>query len=72
MMEAAKIMEGDPGWGARLMTAGLAMGYTWQHNNGNFYTVENLIPWTVITHARINPLLAAMDELLKQKTDFKP
>lgn len=82
MMEAARFHDRDPGWGAHITTAGLAITYTWQAvafhpftgkpKRGKFYTVENLTPWTVIAHAKENPLLLAMDDLLKQKAEFKP
>ena len=79
MIEAAHAQGDDPGWNARVTVAGLQMTYTWRHRKpdnllslGNFYTVENLTPWTSIAHALRNPLLTAMDDLLKQKTEWKP
>ena len=79
MMEAALAQRGDPGWSARGSLAGLQVLYTWQHlepgnppRPGNFYTVEAFVPWTILAHAPKNPLLVVMDDLLKQKTDFKP
>lgn len=72
MMEAAQAQYGDPGWSAKGTAAGLQVLYTWLHGNGNFYTVEAFVPWTTIAHAPKNPLLVVMDDLAKQKKEFKP
>jgi len=75
MIEAAQVQEGDPGWSAKVTPAGLQVTYTWRAMRcgtpGNFYTVESFVPWTTLARARVNPLLAIMDDLLKQKMEFK-
>lgn len=72
MMEAAQAQGGDPGWAAKGTNTGLQVTYTWLHGNGNFYTVETFVPWTTIARAPKNPLLAVMDDLIKQKENFNP
>lgn len=72
MMEAAQAQYGDPGWSAKGTDAGLRVLYMWLHTNCNFYTVEAFVPWAVLAHAPQNPLIVVMDDLIKQKTEWKP
>jgi hypothetical protein len=77
LMEAAHAQEGDPGWSAQVVADGIRLTYLWMRpgsdsSSGNFYKVEALVSWADITHALENPLIAAMDDLLKQKEEWKP
>ena len=87
LIAAAMEQEKDPGWTIQVQTTGIQITYTWQSlapllrsgvgigdpwQPSRFYTVENLTLWTTIALAKINPLLAAMDDLIKQKTELKP
>lgn len=72
MIAAAKAQGDDPGWSAKVMTAGLQVIYTWLHRNGNFYTIEAFVPWTALAHAPKNPLLVVMNDLIKQKEEWAP
>jgi hypothetical protein len=67
IVEAAEAQRNDPGWGAEIVPTGIRIKYTWLHENKNFYTVESFTGWGAIERARINPLLTAMDDLIKQK-----
>ena len=67
MIVAAHAQEGDPGWSARVIPDGIQLTYAWRSENGKFYVVENLTSWTAIALAKVNPLLFAMSDLLKQK-----
>lgn len=72
----------DPGWLIESGVAGVTIKYTWQHATfhpytnrpmlGSYYTVENFTPWNAIERTKNNPLLTAMDDLLKQKQEHKP
>lgn len=79
LIAAAQAQGEDTGWAIRVMPGGIRITYIWQHLSpgnppvpGNYYTVENFTPWKAIARAPRNPLLRAMDDLIKQKTEWKP
>ncbi len=72
LKEAAFITDGNPGWTLAATYPGVRVTYTWQHKNQNWYTVEALVPWYTVQNAPRNPLLAVLDDLAKQYTEWKP
>ena len=72
LIAAAEKAQGDIGWTVEIRSPGICIRYTWLHENGQFYTVENFTVWRAIEQARINPLLLVMNDLIKQKTEWVP
>jgi len=72
LIEAAFKTDEIPGWTIAAQSLGVRITYTWQHKDQNYYTVENFTSWVAIEHAPKNPLLAAIDDLIKQFTGWKP
>ncbi len=82
LIEAAKAQKGDPAWRIIVLPEGIRITYTWQQMifhpftsrpiSGNHHTVESCTTWRVIQReSEDNPLLIAMDDLVKQKMEFK-
>ena len=82
LIEAAEKAKDDIGWAVEVRPPGICIRYTWRHVTfhpftarpieGNFYTVESFTGWGAIERAKINPLLTAMDDLVKQKMEWVP
>ncbi len=74
LIEAAKSANADeyPGWTLEVRTFGIRIRHTWVAANGQHYTVESSIGWKAIANAPKNPLITAMEDLLKQVAKFKP
>lgn len=66
--------DGDPLLRMEVTPEGVRCKITWQHNRDKkFYTLENLTPWSAI-HPRPNtknPLISALDMLVKGRTEFE-
>ncbi len=77
LIEAAGARGDDPSWSIKVQPTGIQIVYTWQHEawpheDRNSYTVENFTSWSAIECDSVNPLLTAMFDLMKQKTEWKP
>ena len=72
LIEAAKVANVDkyPGWALEVRTFGIRIKHTWVAANGQSYMVESNTGWKAIVSAPKNPLLTAMENLLKQVSEF--
>lgn len=79
LVEAATAIKDDPTLSIEATAAGVRCKCTWQHLHpgnppkpGKFYTLENLTPWRALHQSRTNPLTAALDMLVRERTEFVP
>lgn len=74
LIEAAEVakVEEYPGWLLEVRPFGIRIKHTWVAKNGQFYTVESSTGWKAISDALKNPLLIAMNDLIKQVSAFEP
>lgn len=70
LIAAAEKVMNDIGWTAEIRISGICIRYTWLAKNKQFYTVETFTMWGAIERDKVNPLLTAMDDLIKQKTEW--
>lgn len=71
LIAVAEKVGDDIGWTVEVRTPGINIRYMWRAENGLFYTVENFTGWGAVEYAGVNPLLIAVDDLIKQKKEFK-